>query len=188
VGTSHGDPRDGEPGPGLESAHAQLTETARALAAHASGPGGLHASLSGAIDCAAALASLIAAVERYAPEGLDGCCDRRLVAELQADLHAAHGCLATTGSLLAPARDDLARLLVSAERPTRGDAVGTTTPAFGTAAGGHDPTAPTAGVPSGAVSSHREHDQRSSRDAMSTPGNDPPAGQPGSPHTPGDMG
>ncbi|WP_158885848.1 hypothetical protein [Amycolatopsis anabasis] len=73
----------------------------------------LHAGVDGAMRVADALAEFVRAVSRQAPAALAGRREAQVLGELLADLHAVHGCLITGPRLLAPARDDLCRLLTT---------------------------------------------------------------------------
>ncbi|HEX5116027.1 MAG TPA: hypothetical protein VFW65_12585 [Pseudonocardiaceae bacterium] len=105
----------------LDQAHEHLAAADRVLTARVPDPVALHAAVDGAIRLANALAGLVTTVMRQAPAGLDhradpdaagtGAQTGPILHELLADLRAMHGCLTTGPLLLAPARDDLHRLI-----------------------------------------------------------------------------
>jgi hypothetical protein len=108
----------------LDQAHGHLAAAERVLTARVPDPAALHAAVDGAIRLANALADLVTTVMRQAPAGLDhgtypntdpssGADTGPILAELLADLRAMHGCLTTGPLLLAPARDDLYRLVTN---------------------------------------------------------------------------
>lgn len=111
----------------LDHAREHLAAADRVLTARVPDPVALHAAVDGAIRLANALAGLVTTVMRQAPAGLDhraghsaspdaagtGAHTGSILDELLADLRAMHGCLTTGPLLLAPARDDLYRLITN---------------------------------------------------------------------------
>lgn len=104
----------------LDQALEQLAAAERVLTARVPDPAALYAAVDGAIRLADALAYLVTTVIRQAPAGLDpgtdpdsGANTCPVLDELLADLRAMHGCLMTGPLLLAPARDDLHRLVIN---------------------------------------------------------------------------
>lgn len=97
----------------LEHAIAELNDN------DAPTPEDMHAAVDGAINATVALAELVNAIRAKAPAALRSEPDPFLVRELQADLHAMHGCLTTAPLLLAPSREDLANLLSEHDGPVR---------------------------------------------------------------------
>jgi hypothetical protein len=127
----------------LDQACEHLVAADRVLTTREPDPAVLHAAVDGAIRLANALADLVTIVMRQAPAGLDpsagpgdGANIAPVLDALLADLRARHGCL-TTGPLLAPARDDLHRLIT--HPATTAATHRTTTQKGGPAMLGHQP-------------------------------------------------
>lgn len=107
------------PGHGPVTVHERLDQASDNLAAaqgvlttQAPEPAELYGAVDGAIRLANSLAELVTTVMRQAPATLDHDPSAGpIISELLADLRAMHGCLTTGALLLAPARDDLHRLV-----------------------------------------------------------------------------
>lgn len=93
----------------LAGARVQLGQATDGVADAAPAPGELYSIVDGTMQTICALAEVLAALRRQAPQALTGH-HEQLARELEYDLRAAHGCLTTAPRLLAPARDDLAAL------------------------------------------------------------------------------
>lgn len=96
----------------LDQAVDNLAAAEYVLTARAPRPADLHAAVEGAMRLSNALAGLLTAVIRQAPASLDHSAGP-ILDELLADLRGMHGCLITGPLLLAPACEDLDRLIAN---------------------------------------------------------------------------